>query len=113
MLQEILDIGFDVEEANMGGVVVESVTNRDKLERFNVEACEGDERLAPVVMGRIRYGALSHNHLNQILKNIAAAAVADIPEVCDAQGKLSVEKMRSGHPAFAHAVDNGLTWEVL
>ena len=113
LLQEILDIGFDVDEANAGGVVVESVTNQAKLVDFNIEACEGDERLAPVDRGSMRYGALAHNHLNQILKNIAAAAAADIPQVCDGQGKLSLAKLRSTQPAFAHAVDNGLTWEVL
>ena len=106
-------MGFDAEEANVGGVVVECTSNQKVLEEFNVEACEGDERLAPVVAGCTRYGALSHNHLNQIMKNIAAAAVADIPEVCDGQGKLSVQKLRSGHPAFAKAVEHGLMWEVL
>ena len=113
LLQEILDIGFDVGEANAGGVVVEAGSTQATLEQFNTEACEGDERLAPVVMGSIRYGALSHNHLNQILKNIAAAAAADIPQVCDGAGKLSLAKLRSVDAAFANAVDCGLTWEVL
>ena len=39
--------------------------------------------------------------------------MADIPSVCDGQGKLSLAKLRSFQPAFAEAVDNGLTWEVL
>ena len=104
LLQEILDIGFDDGEANAGGVVVEAVSTQAELEQFNTEACEGDERLAPVVKGSIRYGALSHNHLSQILKNTVAATVADISQACDGGGKLSLAKLRSVDSAFVAAV---------
>ena len=65
------------------------------------------------MQAELMYGALSHNHLHQILKNFVGSARADIPAVCDGQGKLSLAKLRSVQPAFADAVENGLTWEVL
>ena len=50
LLGEILDIGFDVEEANTGGVCVESLPDQKRqLQKFNTESCEGDERMAAVV----------------------------------------------------------------
>ena len=84
-----------------------------------VEACERDERMAAAVAATVlgspssskvqmaqelMYGALSHNHLHQILKNFAGSARADIAAVCDGQGKLSLAKLRSVQPAFADAV---------
>ena len=112
--------GFDVEEANAGGVCVESCPKqRELLQQHNVEACEGDERMASAVAATVlvspksstvqmpqelMYGALLHNHLHQISKNFTGSAKADIAAVCDGQGKLSLAKLRSVQPASADAV---------
>jgi len=113
LLQEILNIGFDNEEANAGGVCVELRPGDTTVEVFNQDACEGDLRLAPVVTGSISYGTFSHNHFNQNLKNIEGRAQANIPAVCDGQGKLPLKKLRSVSEKFGEAVDKGLLWEVL
>ena len=93
LLKELLHYGFDVSEANTGGIVV-AAGGSDSIEHFNIGACAGDGKLAPVVTGFIKYGSLSHSHLHQVLKNIAAGVRADVPGICSGDGYLSLELLR-------------------
>ena len=113
LLSDVLGYGFDSEEANAGGIVVAAAPSDKTIENYNLAACAGDAQLAPVVMGSIMYGSLSHSHLHQVLKNVAAGVHVDIPEISSGSGALSTELLRQKDAAFADAVVNGLVWEVL
>ena len=113
LLKDILALGFDAEEPHHGGVCVEAKQGCLQLNKFNTEAVEGNERMAPVDAGSLRYGSLSHSHLNQILKNIKAGARADVPSICDGEGRLSIRKLRAISPEFTEVVELGCTWEIL
>ena len=113
LLQDILDIGFDAEEADNNAVCVEANRGDESIQEFNREAVDGIEAMAPIDCGVIQYGSLSHSHLNQILKNLKAGAHAGIESICDGDGRLSLSKLRLKDVGFAAAVDGGLSWEVL
>ena len=113
LCKSILEVGFDWEEANAGGIVVASIPGDDALRRFNQAACEQDPLLAPVVAGMISYGSLSHSHLHQILRNVKGGLCVDLPAVTNSEGKLSLERVRAIDDQLALAVDQGLLWEIL
>ena len=113
LLQDIVDIGFDSEEADNNAVCVEAMPGDQSIQQFNRIAIDGDAAMAPIEGGVIQYGSLSHSHLNQILKNLKAGAHAGIESICDSQGRLSLSKLRVKDSGFAAAVDGGLYWEVL
>ena len=110
---EILAVGFDAEEANVGGLVVEAAPGSDRLHKFNADACENDSLLAPVVAGWISFGSLSHSHLHQILRNIKGKVLCNVGRACDADGRLDLGKLQGVDAAFAQAVTQGLRWEIL
>ena len=67
-LIDLLIQGFDGEEADCGGIVVESAS---MVMDHNVNACSGDPLLLATVDGKsLQFGSLAHSHLNQVLKNI-------------------------------------------
>ena len=110
LFKQILAVGFDAEDADSGGIVVEAVPG---VHEFNLEACTGDPYHAPAAAaGKIAYGSLSHSHLHQILKNIRGGGPCDTVSVATG-GRHCLTKLRTMDPAFARAVDTGLLWEVL
>ncbi len=114
LCDDILALGFDAEEADSGGVLVQQKPGTSLISDFNMRACDRDEYLAPADAGAISYGSLSHSHLHQVLKNVKAGMKgAQCPLILDQNGKYSLEKLRSVDPGFAAAVDGGLRWEIL
>lgn len=110
----ILNNGYDVEEADAGGVAVAVKPGCRQIEAFNIEACDGDPLHVPVITGCIAFGSLSHSHLHQILKNIKGRGkVEGCPAVADSDGRFSLDKLRQADDQFATAVESGLLWEVL
>ena len=78
LFKYLLEKGFDQEEADCGGVCVQSA----EVEAFNINMCRGDSNLLPTVGAhKMSYGTLSHSHLNQVLKNILAGWAIDPEEV--------------------------------
>ena len=74
LMIKILEAGFDPEEADCGGIVVES----SMVMAYNVDACEGDPLLTATCDGKtLRFGSLSHSHLHQMLKNILGGTAFD------------------------------------
>ena len=112
MFKEVLAVGFDAEESDNGGVVVEAKTGSTVLHDFNKKACDGDPFNVPVVTGLITYRSLSHSHLHQCLRNVRGGGVCSVPEVSKL-GKLSLAKLKTGDPAFGHAAETGLCWDIL
>ena len=110
---DILDIGFDVEDANTSGIAVQEKPGATRIHDFNHAACEADEYMAPVLAGCIAYGSLSHSHLHQILRNIRAGMQGSPPSICTASRLYSLEKLHAVDRAFGQAVVIGLKWEVL
>ncbi len=108
LFKEILEVGFDGEESDNGGIVVEATAGSSTIHKFNRDACDGDPFHAPVVTGWIVYGSLSHSHLHQVLRNIRGAAPCNIPAVSDFSGTFSLMKLRTVDGEFARAVDTGL-----
>jgi hypothetical protein len=110
----ILNNGYDVEDADSGGVAVAVKPGCRQIEKFNIEACDGDPLHVPVITGCIAFGSLSHSHLHQILKNIKGRGkVEGCPAVADSEGRFSLDKLRTADDQFAIAVESGLLWEVL
>ena len=74
LLQDIVEIGFDAEEADNNAVCVEALLGDHSIQEFNRRATDGDDSMAlsdsgwALECGVIQYGSLSHSHLNQILK---------------------------------------------
>ena len=112
LFKDILEVGFDAEEADNGGIVVEARPGSAVLHDFNKKACDGDSLPVPVVAGTIAYGSLSHSHVHQCLRNIRFGGVCDVPEVSEL-GKFSLAKLKSVDPAFGRAAETGLLWDVL
>lgn len=113
LARDILQVGFDVQEANCGGVLVAARPGDFSIHDFNEAGCDGDPLLAPVAAGTIAYGSLSHSHLHQILRNVRGGLKVDLPDVCSSDGRFNLERLRAVDPDFAAAVDQGLQWEVL
>jgi hypothetical protein len=112
LFKEILDVGFDAEESDSGGIVVEARPGSKEVHDFNREACDGDPFHAAVVTGWISYGSLSHSHLHQVLRNIRGGGVCAVPGVSES-GKHSLAKLRGVDPSFARAAETGLLWDIL
>ena len=112
LFKEIFDVGFDAEESDNGGIVVEAKPGSIVLHDFNKNACDGDPVHVPVVTGLICYGSLSHSHLHQILRNIRGGGACLVQEVSES-GKFSLVKLKSVDPAFGHAAETGLLWDIL
>jgi hypothetical protein len=112
LFKEILDVGFDTEESNNGGIVVEARPGSTEVHEFNREACDGDPYHVPVVTGWIAYGSLSHSHLHQVLRNIRGGGPCNIPEVSEL-GKYSLPKLRAEDAGFYLAAETGLLWDIL
>ena len=55
LLQDILDIGFDAEEADNNAVCVEANRGDESIQEFNREAVDGIEAMAPIGCGVIQY----------------------------------------------------------
>jgi len=113
LFKEILADGYDADEANFGGICVQSPAGSRAIHDFNVKSCAGDPLLAPVAAGFIAYGSLSHSHLHQILRNVRGCLRAEVGGVTDGAGLFSLENLRAKDPDFATSVEQGLRWEVL
>ena len=112
LFKEILDVGFDAEESDNGGIVVEARPGSRAVHDFNREACDGDPFHVPVVTGWIAFGSLSHSHLHQTLCNIRGGGVCTV-EVASEAGKYSLVKLRAANPSFSRAAETGLLWDIL
>ena len=113
LCEEIINMGYDADEANNSGVVVQQQPGTSTIGHFNARSCECDEYMAPVLAGCISYGSLSHSHLHQIFRNIRAGMKGGPSEICHPDGRYSIEKLRMVDPAFGAAIDAGLLWEIL
>ena len=113
---DLLRKGFDAEEADCGGIVIESSMVMD----FNVDACAGDPWLVATIDGQhLQFGSVSHSHLNQVLKNIGAGvdfSEADdevITKLLDSTGKVQLDLLKAYDAEFHRYVTEGLLMEVL
>ena len=121
LVQQILNRGFDKDEADCGGVLVQerppasAVAGRGKqYESFhenNFKECEGNDLMVCSVDGQtIAFGTLVHTHLNQACKNMRAGVKLNIPEICDADGRVSMDLVRKKDPTFWQYCMEGLLW---
>ena len=129
LTSKILQVGFDVVEADANGVLVEQKPGSTHIADANKRFVRGENLLAPIVDGQISYGTLSHSTLNQLMRNIVSrcpiadgstssvvtesSGDGDMSRIVDGMGKLSVGLLQMIDPAFAKAVQSGLLWEIL
>lgn len=115
LLKDILANGFDPDDADCNGVLVpDPPEDESAIHKFNVAACEGKSKLAATVNGqRLMYGSLTHSHLNQILKNLLAGLLLEVPELADAEGRADIARLGSIDPRFATYCREGLLWDVM
>ena len=63
LLVELLEKGFDPEEADCGGIVIES-TAASMVMDYNKKACDGDPLLIATIGDmQISYGMIARSHL--------------------------------------------------
>ena len=81
---DIFKSGFDPEEADCGGVLVQERPGQQAVHVFNVKACEGSAKLsAPVGGMSLTYGSLAHGHLSQVFKNVLAKIATTVLDAAD------------------------------
>ena len=95
-------------------IVVQEVPGSSRIHDYNVLRCAEHAGLAAQVNGAIMsFGSLSHSHLNQSLKNLAAGLSMGMASVEVSPGTLSLQLLAERHPSFAEYATNGLAWELL
>jgi hypothetical protein len=116
----IWDTGFDSEEADSQGVALQDYPEESRptgyvtIHNWNRTKTDGQHGLVAIVPGfTISLGMLSHNHLLLVLKGFAHGAKWDIPKLCNADGRASLEKLRQHDPVFANKAEGFLKVEVL
>ena len=120
--KDVLRWGCDQDEADHNGVTVEEIPEMERakypqlrLERYteyNQRKCNDKPFLKTCFEGTdILYGNLSHNHLLLVLLSWATAAKWDMPDFCDADGKLNLSK--TNDTAFTYLIKEGLYMEKL
>jgi hypothetical protein len=113
LLHEIETMGWDPEEANFGNLCVEERPGKSTLLQYNRRACADHKFLADIKVDRLQFGTLSHSHLHQCLKNIAAGTPAERPTSFILNGRLSLDAVASVQPLLADSVRRGLEWTIL
>ena len=113
LLGDIEQMGWDDDEANFDCIAVQERPHSSDILRWNVHMCSSQEMLSDVVADEIRFGTLSHSHLNQCLKNILGSALASKPKSFIADGRLRLDLVALSQPRLADACSRGLHWEVL
>ena len=122
LMKELLRVGFDAEEADCGGIVIESELTSSMVMDYNVQSCEGDPLLVAAIDGKgLQFGTLAHSHLNQVLKNILGKMV--IPEeekesksfkgLIGPQGSIESSLLKQHDEVFEAYLHQGLLFEVL
>jgi hypothetical protein len=114
LLLTILRDGYDPQEGDHAGILVQEVPGRRTVQAFNDAALHGDPLLTPSIEGvAAQYGSLSHSHLNQVFKHILGRLLLGVPAVADREGRACVELLRHADEKFAKACEEGLMWEIL
>ena len=117
LTRNLLEKGFDDEEADCGGIVVECAT---MVMVYNANACSGDPLLIATVDGKsLQFGTLAHSHLNQVLKNIGGGlkfneVESDVmKKLLDSDARIQLDMLRAHDETFARYIKEGLLFEVL
>ena len=70
LLEDILRDGYDPQEGDHAGLLVQEAPGGRYVQTFNDTALHGDPLMTPSIEGiAAQYATLSHSHLNQILKH--------------------------------------------
>ncbi len=114
LLKTIIRDGYDAEEGDYAGILVQEKPLGNAVQLFNNTSLEGDPLLTPSLEGAAAvYGSLSHSHLNQCFKNVLGRLVLGVPEISDKEGRACMIACKEHDPAFAQACENGLRWTIL
>ena len=102
LCKAILSKGFDKDEADFGGLLVQDKSGSSRFHDYNVNVCAGNADLAPMVAGLVlSLGSLAHSHLNQIFKNILIGI------------DMGVQELEKRDSLFAHYCKTGALWTIL
>ena len=82
------------------------------VEQINASWVAGNDGLAPVEEGSIKFSSLSCGHTNAGLRAIAASAKSDCLLLAK-DGRYNMAHIANRDPEFARAVREGLRWRVL
>ena len=109
---DIKDVGWD-ESETARAIAIEIKPGSQEVFEFNDRlAKESGGKLPGVDKEKLRYGALSCNHTHLFLRCV----VAEMPcedKAMSIGGHLAVAAFAQNDQDFAHAIQNGLIWEVL
>ena len=114
LLEDILRDGYDPQEGDHAGLLVQEVPGGRDVQTFNDTALHGDPLMTPSIEGiAAQYASLSHSHLNQVFKNMLGRLVLGVAAIADMEGRASLELLRRADEKFAKACEEGLMWEIL
>ena len=114
LLKDILRDGYDPQEGDHAGILVQEAPGKNIVQAFNDRALQGDPLLTPSIEGiAAQYGSLSHSHLNQVFKNILGKLPLGVPEISDREGRACVKVLAEVDEKLAKACEEGLMWEIL
>ena len=114
LLEDILRDGYDPQEADHAGLLVQEVPGGRDVQTFNDTALHGGPLMTPSIEGiAAQYASLSHSHLNQVFKNMLGRLKLGVAAIADFEGRASLELLRRADEKFAKACEEGLMWEIL
>ena len=109
LLENILRDGYDPQEGDHAGLLVQEVPGERDVQTFNDRALHGDPLMTPSIEGiAAQYASLSHSHLNQVFKNIWGRLALGVAAIADMDGRASLELLRRADAMFANACEEGL-----
>ena len=102
LFREIFEKGFDPEEADFNGLLVQDEAGSSRIHECNLRSRAGNADLAPTVAGlALSFGSLAHSHLNQIFKNILVGI------------DMGAQELEKRDSLFAHYCKTGVLWTIL
>ena len=113
--RDILKVGFSWQRADADAVATEAPPTglrKKEAERFNETMSRFSGGLIPLV-NVLRILSISGSHTNTFIRAVIAGCESAVPELADADGRLSAENLCLGRETFKEAVESGLRWFVL
>ena len=111
LLNSIFSLGWDWSEAKRLAVEADE-GNRDAHLKFNEQLVTSSAGVLAPIKDHLMFLSLQGSHTNQVLRSIYYGCLRP-NEAMTEHGKLSCAKLEGKDEAFAEAVRQGCTWQVL
>ena len=111
LISSIGAIGFSSSEVKAVTLEIPLDSRGDACRSFNRRLVdEASGKLAPIE--HLRYASIVGSHSNQAARAFLAGVAHKDAKLC-VDGRLSLEKLRSHDPSWAHAIEEGVDWLIV